>query len=63
MENEERFTVMEHKIDQIYASVEKTRLYFKWTLIISVVAIALPFLSALLILPFLTSFIEQLVGL
>jgi len=39
------------KIDSIYASVEKTRKYFLWTFIITIVLVLLP----LLILPLVLS--------
>jgi len=39
------------KIDAIYASVEKTRKYFLWTLIISLVLFALPLLGLVIVLP------------
>jgi len=41
----------ERKLEEIFKSVEKTRKYFKLTLIISLVVIVLP----LLILPFLAA--------
>ena len=43
----QRIEAQEKKIDAIYRSVEKTRKYFMWTLIITVCAILIP----LLILP------------
>jgi len=39
------------KIEAIYASVEKTRRYFKLTLWISVIVIVLPLIGILLMLP------------
>jgi len=43
---QEDFQNLEHdkKVDEIYKSVEKTRKYFKWTLIVSLVVIILPLL-------------------
>ena len=43
---QEEFQKLEHdkKVDEIYKSVEKTRKYFKWTLIVSLVVIILPLL-------------------
>jgi hypothetical protein len=43
------------KIDKIYESVEKTRKYFQWTLIITVVTIVLPIVAILFILPTIIS--------
>lgn len=39
------------KIDAMYASVEKLRKYFLWTLIITVATIVLPLVAAMIILP------------
>jgi hypothetical protein len=45
------------KIDEIYISVEKTRKYFKWTMIITLVVIVLPLLASILIIPsFISSY-------
>jgi len=43
---QEDFQKLEHdqKVDEIFKSVEKTRKYFKWTLIASLVVIVLPLL-------------------
>ena len=39
------------KIDAIYLSVEKTRKYFLWTLIVTVVLFVLPLLGLVVMLP------------
>ena len=39
------------KLDAIYSSVEKTRKYFLWTLIISVVFLVLPLVGLVFLLP------------
>jgi len=45
------------KLDEIFKSVERTRNYFKWTLIVSVAVIVLPLLGLLFIIPqFLSSY-------
>lgn len=41
----------EKKIEAIYRSVEKTRKYFLWTLIIAVALFVLPLLGLLIIIP------------
>lgn len=43
------------KIDAMYASVEKLRKYFLWTLIITIVTVVLPIVGAMIILPTLIS--------
>ena len=45
----------QEKINKIYVSVEKTRKYFQWTLIITLVTIVLPILLLLFILPTIMS--------
>ncbi|NTW89386.1 MAG: hypothetical protein HGB37_00520 [Candidatus Moranbacteria bacterium] len=46
-----RLDTQEKKIDAIYKSVEKTRKYFLWTLIATVVAFVLPLLAAIILVP------------
>ena len=45
----------EKKIDAIYVSVEKTRKYFQWTLIITVITIVLPIVALIILIPWLMS--------
>lgn len=42
---------LEKKLDTIFKSTEKTRKYFLWTLIISVVMIVLPLIGIVALLP------------
>lgn len=42
---------LEKKLNAIFASVEKTRKYFKWTLIVSIIVIVLPLIGLLFVLP------------
>jgi hypothetical protein len=51
------------KIDLIYRSVEVTRNYFKWTLIITVAVIVLPLIGMLFMIPALMSMVGQYSGL
>jgi len=46
-----RLEALEKKIDAIYKSVEKTRKYFLWTLIASLVFFLLPLIGIVLIIP------------
>ena len=46
-----KFEEQEKKLDAIYKSVEKTRKYFLFTLIISVVFIVLPLVGLIFIIP------------
>lgn len=62
--DEQKLTSLESKIDAIYISVEKTRNYFKWTMIITVVLFILPLLGLLFAIPaFLSSYGTSLQGL
>jgi type II secretory pathway component PulF len=50
---------LEEKINKIYISVEKTRKYFLWTMIVTIVVIVLPLIVLTFILP---SFVSNYVG-
>ena len=53
-----RMTTLEEKIDKIYVSVEKTRKYFFWTMVISVVVVVLPAIGLIFVIPyFLNSYV------
>ena len=47
-----RIAELEKKIDAIYRSVERTRKYFKWTLIITVFAIVAPLIGLAVVIPY-----------
>ena len=42
---------LEQKVDAVYKSAEKTRKYFMWTLILSVVLFVLPLIGLLFVIP------------
>lgn len=46
-----RLEEQDKKLDAIYKSAEKTRKYFLWTLIITIVVIVLPFIGLIFIIP------------
>ncbi len=50
-----KIDAQQEKIDKIYQSVEKTRKYFLWTFIITIVVFVLPLIVMLLILPSIIS--------
>ena len=52
----------EKKIDAIYVSVEKTRKYFQWTLIVTVVTIVLPIVVLIIMIPWLMSTLSSAYG-
>jgi type II secretory pathway component PulF len=47
----EKLEEQNKKIDGIYKSVEKTRKYFLWVLIISIVVVVLPLVGLLFVIP------------
>ncbi|KKQ80314.1 MAG: hypothetical protein UT03_C0027G0002 [Candidatus Moranbacteria bacterium GW2011_GWD2_38_7] len=51
------------KIDAMYASVEKLRKYFLWTLIVTVATIVLPIIALMFILPAIISTLTGAYGL
>lgn len=46
-----KFEEVDKKLEAIYASAEKTRKYFLWTLVITLVAFFLPLLGLLFAIP------------
>lgn len=58
-ETSQRMAQLEQKIDAIYASVEKTRKYFQWTLIITVALFVLPLIGLAFAIP---AFMANYVG-
>jgi type IV secretory pathway component VirB8 len=49
---------LEEKVDKILISVEKTRKYFMWTLIISIAVVVLPAIALVFVIPqFLSSYL------
>lgn len=57
-----KLDAQEKRLDDIFASVEKTRKYFMWTLIITVVTILLPLIAIALILPWLMKTLTSAYG-
>lgn len=61
---EQRLVALEQKIDAIYVSVEKTRKYFQWTMIITIVLFVLPLVGLVFAIPaFISSYTTTLQGL
>ena len=56
-----QLALQEEKIDKIYASVEKMRKYFMWTLIITVVLFVVPLIGLIFVIPqFLSTYTQAL---
>jgi type IV secretory pathway component VirB8 len=59
-----KLETLEAKIDAIYVSVEKTRKYFFWTMIITVVVLVLPMIGLAFAIPaFMTNYVGAMNGL
>ena len=57
----ERLDALEKKIDKIYVSVEKTRKYFFWTMVITVGAVVIPLIGLAFAIPsFVNTYTTQL---
>lgn len=58
--SEQKLKELEEKINAIYISVEKTRKYFLWTMIITVVAFVLPLIGLAFVIPsFMSNYVNQ----
>lgn len=51
----QKLQAQDEKLEQIYQSVEKTRKYFLWTMIATVVTFVLPLVGLIFAVPFLLS--------
>ena len=57
----QKINQLEEKVEKIYVSVEKTRKYFMWTMIITLVIFILPLLALVFVVPsFVTNYIGQI---
>lgn len=59
---EKRLQAMEGKLDAIHVSVERTRKYFLWTLVLSVAFFLLPLVGILIAVPFLLDTLSSAYG-
>jgi hypothetical protein len=55
----EKIAQLEAKVDKIFTSVEKTRKYFLWTIIVTLLLFILPLLALVFIIP---SFLGEYMG-
>jgi len=59
----EKFKEQDIVLQAIYQSVEKTRRYFLWTLIASIVTFVLPLIGLIIIVPIVMNNISKAYGL
>jgi uncharacterized protein YqhQ len=50
-ETKDKIEGLDKKIDEIYISVEKTRKYFFWTMVITLVVVVLPLIGLMFVIP------------
>ncbi len=61
--DQQTFERLEQKIDAIYVSVEKTRSYFFWTMVVTLVLFILPLIGLVFAIPaFLSSYTSTITG-
>lgn len=55
---------LEEKVEAVYVSVEKTRKYFFWTMVITIALFVLPLIALVFVVPsFISNYTETLNGL
>lgn len=59
----EKFEEQNKKLDEIYKSVEKTRKYFLWTLIATIVTFVLPLVALVVVIPWFLRTLTSAYGL
>ncbi len=60
-ETNKKLSELEEKIEKIYVSVEKTRKYFFWTMVITIVMLVLPAIGLIFAIPsFLNTYTQTL---
>lgn len=58
----QKIEAQDKKLQEIYLSVEKTRKYFLWTLIITVVTILLPLIALIVLIPWFLRIMSSVYG-
>ncbi len=59
----QKIQAQDEKLEQIYQSVEKTRKYFLWTMIGTLVAFVVPLIGLIIAIPFFLSTLSSYSGL
>jgi len=54
-----KFEQQDKKLDAIYVSVEKTRKYFLWTMIISIATVVLPIIGLIIMIPWMLKIVSS----
>lgn len=63
-ETQKKLQTLEDKIDAIYVSVEKTRKYFFWTMVLTIVVFVVPIIGLVFVIPsFISTYTTGMEGL
>ena len=58
---DDKLEILNKKVDAVYESVEKTRKYFFWTMVITLAIIVLPLIGLLFAIPsFLSNYVNPI---
>jgi len=57
-----KIEAQEERLQQIYISVEKTRKYFFWTMIITIITIILPIIALIFVIPWFLGLLTSAYG-
>ncbi|MEI8096963.1 MAG: hypothetical protein WCG73_02560 [Candidatus Moraniibacteriota bacterium] len=60
---QQKFKEQDEKLDRIYASVEKTRKYFLWTMIGTIITFLVPLIGLAFAIPFFLGSLSTAYGL
>jgi len=58
----EKLKEQDKKLNAIYQSVEKTRRYFLWTLVIAIIMIVLPLIGLVIVIPHFLDIYTSVLG-
>lgn len=59
LNTDQKLDEINRKVEAVYISVEKTRNYFKWTMIITIALVVIPVIGLLIAIP---SFMDNYIG-
>ena len=63
-DTQKKLVELEEKINKIYISVEKTRKYFFWTMMLTIAFFVLPLIAMVFVIPaFISNYTSSLQGL
>jgi hypothetical protein len=61
LNTDQKLDEINKKVEAVYVSVEKTRKYFKWTMIITIALFIIPLIALMFVIPsFMTNYVGQI---